>query len=323
MRILVTGAAGFIGSHVCEHFIELGHSVVGLDNFDIFYPKRIKQLNLTGLSVKKQFLFYEADIRDSEQLNRVFTAHKIDTVIHLAAKAGIRPSIESISDYYDVNVNGSISLLEAMRLNKVKKMIFASSSSVYGNNPKVPFSESDFVDNPISPYASTKKSGELLCHVFTHLYGFDITCLRFFTVFGPRQRPDLAIYKFTTLIDEGNPVPFYGDGSTARDYTYVNDIVKGISCALNNLGGYRVYNLGESKVIFLSDLVRTIEELLQKKATLKLLPLQAGDVRITQADISKAKNEIGYDPEYSFKEGMQEFVKWYSINKKFMTPGRD
>jgi UDP-glucuronate 4-epimerase len=323
MEILVTGAAGFIGSHVCEHFIELGHSVVGLDNFDIFYPKKIKQLNLTGLSGRKEFIFYEADIRDSEQLNRAFTSHKIDAVIHLAAKAGVRSSIESISDYYDVNVNGSISLLEAMRLNKVKKMIFASSSSVYGNNQNVPFSESDFVDNPISPYASTKKSGELLCHVFTHLYGFDITCLRFFTAFGPRQRPDLAIYKFTKLIDEGNPVPFYGDGSTARDYTYINDIVNGISCALNNLGGYRVYNLGESKVIFLSDLVRTIEKLLQKKATLKLLPLQSGDVRITHADVSKAKKEIGYDPKFSFKEGMKEFVQWYSINKKFMTPGID
>jgi len=200
MKILVTGAAGFIGSHVCEHFIELGHSVVGLDNFDIFYSKKIKQLNLAGLSGKKEFVFYEADIRNGEILNKVFTSHKIDTVIHLAAKAGVRPSIDSIADYYDVNVNGTISLLEAMRLNKVKKMIFASSSSVYGNNPNVPFSESDFVDNPISPYAATKKSGELLCHVYTHLYGFDITCLRFFTVFGPRQRPDLAICKFTKLI---------------------------------------------------------------------------------------------------------------------------
>ena len=323
MKILVTGAAGFIGSHVCEHFIELGHSVIGLDNFDIFYSKKIKQLNLAGLSGKKEFVFYEADIRDSEKLNTVFTSHKIDAVIHLAAKAGVRPSMELIADYYDVNVNGSISLLETMRLNKVKKMIFASSSSVYGNNPNVPFSESDFVDNPISPYASTKKSGELLCHVYTHLYGFDITCLRFFTVFGPRQRPDLAIYKFTKLIDEGNPVPFYGDGSTARDYTYINDTVKGISCALKNLGGYRVYNLGESKVIILSDLVRTIEEFLQKKAILNLLPLQSGDVKITHADISKAKHEIGYDPKYSFKEGMKEFVKWYSINKKFMTIGHD
>ena len=226
MKILVTGAAGFIGSHVCEHFIELGHSVVGLDNFDIFYPKKIKLLNLAGLSGKKEFIFYESDIRDSEKLNKLFASHKIDAVIHLAAKAGVRPSMELIADYYDVNVNGSISLLEAMRLNKVKKMIFASSSSVYGNNPSVPFSESDFVDNPISPYASTKKSGELLCHVYTHLYRFDITCLRFFTVFGPRQRPDLAIYKFTKLIDEGKPVPFYGDGSTARDYTYINDILK-------------------------------------------------------------------------------------------------
>ena len=208
----------------------------------------------------------------------------------MAAKAGVRPSIDSITEYYDVNVNGTVSLLESMRIYDVKKMLFASSSSVYGNNPKVPFSETDRVDNPISPYASTKKSGELLCHVYSHLYNFDITCLRFFTVFGPRQRPDLAIHKFTRLIDEGKPIPFYGDGSTSRDYTYIDDIVNGINCALNHLDGYRIYNLGESKVINLKQLVETIENSLGKKAILNRLPLQQGDVNITYAEYFKGKS---------------------------------
>jgi UDP-glucuronate 4-epimerase len=315
MKILVTGAAGFIGSHVCEHFIGLGHSVVGLDNFDAFYSKKIKLSNLNGLSKSNRFSFYEADIRSSDIINKIFASSGIDTVIHLAAKAGVRPSIDSVAEYYDVNVQGTLTLLEAMRFNGITRLIFASSSSVYGNNLKVPFSESDSVDNPISPYASTKKSGELLCHVYNYLYGFDITCLRFFTVFGPRQRPDLAIHKFTRLIDEGAPLPFYGDGTTARDYTYIDDILNGISCAFNNLGGYRIYNLGESRLITLSELVGIIEALMGKKAILNRLPLQSGDVMITHADISKAKLQIGYDPKFNFRDGMQEFVKWYSLNK--------
>jgi UDP-glucuronate 4-epimerase len=194
-------------------------------------------------------------------------------------------------------------------------MLFASSSSVYGNNVKVPFSESDSVDNPISPYASTKKSGELLCHVYCHLYGFEINCLRFFTVFGPRQRPDLAIHKFTKLIDEGKLIPFYGDGSSARDYTYIDDIVNGINCALNNLKGYNIYNLGESRIITLDRLVKSIEKALGKKAILERLPLQPGDVKITYADISRARAEINYDPKYTFDEGILEFISWYIANK--------
>jgi UDP-glucuronate 4-epimerase len=300
---------------VCEHFIGLGHSVIGLDNFDPFYSKKIKQLNLAGVQKSKEFVFYDVDIRNGDVLKKIFSSSEIDTVIHLAAKAGVRPSIDSIADYYDVNVNGTISLLETMRINKVKRLIFASSSSVYGNNPKVPFSETDFVDNPISPYASTKKSGELLCHVYSHLYRFNITCLRFFTVYGPRQRPDLAIHKFTRLIDEGKPIPFYGDGSTARDYTYITDILNGITCAFENLDGYRIYNLGESRLINLSELVRSIEIVLDKKAILTQLPLQSGDVNITHADISKAKEEIGYNPGTSFQDGIREFIKWYSANK--------
>jgi UDP-glucuronate 4-epimerase len=319
MNILVTGAAGFIGSHVCEYFIKRGHHIIGIDNFDSFYPANFKSLNLSELEVSSQFQFYKEDIRNNDSLNSIFSKNQVDIVIHLAAKAGVRPSIESITEYYDVNVNGTVSLLESMRIHKVKKLLFASSSSVYGNNSKVPFSESDIVDNPISPYASTKKSGELLCHVYSHLYQFDITCLRFFTVYGPRQRPDLAIHKFTRLIYEDKPIPFYGDGNTSRDYTYIDDIVNGVSCALNNLGGYRIYNLGESTVINLNKLVYTIEKFVGKKAVFNRLPLQQGDVNSTYADVSKAKEEIGYNPQYDFETGIQKFVEWYNNNKAILT----
>ncbi len=318
MNILVTGAAGFIGSHVCEHFIKEGHTVTGLDNFDNFYSIEFKNLNLSDIKENPLFKFHKGDIRDTNILQSIFSSEKIDAVIHLAAKAGVRPSIESVAEYYDVNVNGTVTLLESMRENDVTKMLFASSSSIYGNNSKVPFSESDFVDNPISPYASTKKSGELLCHVYSHLYNFDITCLRFFTVYGPRQRPDLAIHKFTMLIDQGSAIPFYGDGSTSRDYTYIDDIVNGISCALIHLDKYNVYNLGESKVIDLKKLVETIENALGKKATINKLPFQPGDVKITYADITKAKKEIGYNPKYNLETGIKKFTEWYNHNKSVL-----
>ena len=315
MNILITGAAGFIGSHACEHFIRLGNFVVGLDNFDSFYPKKIKKSNLAGVINNDNFRFYESDIRNAEALDKIFSSNKIDVVIHLAAKAGVRPSMNAITEYYDVNLNGTIILLEAMRKHLVNKMIFASSSSVYGNNIKVPFSEVDFVDNPISPYASTKKSGELLCHVYCHLYDMSISCLRFFTVFGPRQRPDLAIHKFTKLIDEGKPIPVFGDGSTARDYTYILDIVNGIECALNKLDGYNIFNLGESRTTSLNELVEMLENAVGKKAIREIFPLQPGDVKITFADISKARSCIGYNPVYTMSSGINEFVKWYHDNK--------
>lgn len=318
MNILITGAAGFIGSHACRYFTGLGHRVTGIDNYDSFYPEKFKHLNLDQLKKNNRFSIHRIDIRDKHALNAIFSSASIDVVIHLAAKAGVRPSIEDITNYYDVNVNGTVSLLEAMKVNQVTKLVFASSSSVYGNNKKVPFSESDPVDNPISPYASSKKSGELLCYVYSYLYGFDITCLRFFTVFGPGQRPDLAIHKFTRLIDMGEAIPFFGDGSTARDYTYIDDIINGMDCALQKLKGYHIYNLGESRVIDLNKLVSTIEEELGKKAILNRLPLQDGDVVITYADISKAKEEIGYNPTYGFKEGIHEFVHWYLINKDIL-----
>jgi UDP-glucuronate 4-epimerase len=315
MMILVTGAAGFIGSNTCEHLINSGNSIIGIDNFDNFYPRNIKEKNLSKLRQNNRFQFHEADIRNKGQLDAIFSSNNIDAVIHLAAKAGVRPSIENIEDYYDVNVNGTICLLETMKIHNVKKMIFASSSSVYGNSKNIPFNEADNVDNPISPYASTKKSGELLCYVYYHLYGFDITCLRFFTVYGPRQRPDLAIHKFTGLINAGKPIPFYGDGSTARDYTYINDIVSGIECALNKINGYKIYNLGGSGVVDLNTMVQSIEEILGKKAILNRLPAQMGDVVITYADINKAKSEIGYNPGFPFKNGLRLFIEWFLENK--------
>lgn len=311
MNILVTGAAGFIGSHVCEHLVEAGNRVIGVDNFDPFYARQIKEENLVQLKKRDHFRFYETDIRDSRMLEEIFGEEKPDRVIHLAAKAGVRPSIESVKEYYDVNVNGTLSLLEVMKKYNVSKMIFASSSSVYGNNHKVPFSEDDPVDNPVSPYASTKKSGELLCHVYHHLYGFDITCLRFFTVYGPRQRPDLAIHKFTRLIDEGKPIPFFGDGTSSRDYTFIKDIVQGVMSALNHLDGYRIYNLGESHVITLQELVQVIEIQLGKWAILNRLPAQPGDVKTTYADISRASEEIGYSPKFPVEKGIAAFIDWY------------
>lgn len=309
--MLITGGAGFIGSNLSDYLLFSGNKVVALDNFDEFYPRRIKVKNLEAAAKSENFKLIEGDIRDRGLLSEIFEAENIDVIVHLAAKAGVRPSIDNTEEYYDVNINGTLSILEAMKKKGLKKIVFASSSSVYGNNIKVPFSENDFVDNPISPYAATKKSGELLCHVYSHLYNFDITCLRFFTVFGPRQRPDLAIHKFTKLIDESKPVPFFGDGSTARDYTYVSDIVHGINQAIKNLKGFNVYNLGESNTVTLSELVNTLEEIIGKPAILNQLPKQDGDVELTFADISKATNEIDYKPTVHIKDGLKSFVEWY------------
>jgi UDP-glucuronate 4-epimerase len=316
MKVLVTGVAGFIGSHLSEKLISLGHQVIGIDNFDPFYPRNFKESNLEVLRTSDRFSLCELDLRNKESIKDIFSNQSVDLVVHLAAKAGVRPSIEHISEYYQVNIDGTINLLECMREADVKRLIFASSSSVYGNNQKVPFSETDFVDNPISPYAATKKSGELLCHVYTSLYGFDITCLRFFTVFGPRQRPDLAIHKFTRLIDHGKSIPFFGDGSTSRDYTYIDDIISGIICATEKLNGFNVYNLGESRVIKLNELIGFIEKSLGKKAILDMQPLQPGDVEKTFADITKSKHELGYNPKYDFETGIMEFVAWYKKYEK-------
>lgn len=314
MNIIVTGGAGFIGSHLCGILLDEGHNVICIDNFNEFYDPSIKRNNISEFILDNKFDLKEGDILDKIFLEKVFTERVIDFVIHLAAMAGVRNSILKPEQYYNVNVNGTLNILEAMKQHNVKNLIFASSSSIYGNNKKVPFSESDSVDSPISPYAATKKAGELLCYTYHHLYNFNITCLRFFTVYGNRQRPDLAIYKFTKALFENKPIPFYGDGSTRRDYTHVSDIVHGILNAIKENTGYSIYNLGESQTISLNELLKLIEINTGQKAILDMLPMQAGDVNQTFADISKAKAELAYAPKVTIEEGIKDFVQWYRTN---------
>ncbi|ACU08940.1 UDP-N-acetylglucosamine 4-epimerase [Flavobacteriaceae bacterium 3519-10] len=340
MNYLVTGGSGFIGSHLVEHLLKNGHSVINVDNFDDFYDYRIKiknTLSSTGLETafafqdkgrdiqkvifetsSRDYQLYYQDIRDRSGLQKIFAKHKIDAVIHLAALAGVRPSIERPADYEEVNIKGTMNLWEVCREHRVNKIVCASSSSVYGNNEKIPFSETDSVDEPISPYAATKRAGEILGHVYHHLYGIDMVHLRFFTVFGPRQRPDLAIHKFTSLIRSKNEIPFYGDGSTARDYTYIDDIIDGILKTITylhrNNGVYEILNLGENQVITLDEMLSAIEENLEIMSLKKRLPLQPGDVQITNADISKARALIGYNPTTNFHIGIKKFVEWFLRN---------
>jgi UDP-glucuronate 4-epimerase len=311
MQLLVTGAAGFIGSHLCERLLSDGHRVAGLDNFDAFYSPQVKRKNIAGCTSKKEFKLVEGDIRDNKCVESILTADKIEMIFHFAAKAGVRPSIEDPLGYQDVNVRGTLILLEAARKFGIKKFIFASSSSVYGNNKKVPFSETDSVDNPISPYAATKKAGELLCYTYSHLYDIDMTCLRLFTVYGARQRPDLAVHKFTKLIEAGQPIPVFGDGSMARDHTYIDDIIEGVIGAMHTCKGYEIYNLGESRPIRLDTLIQYIENTLGKKAIINRLPLQPGDVIITYADVSKAMKMLDYKPKTQLEDGLKKFVNWF------------
>jgi UDP-glucuronate 4-epimerase len=308
--ILVTGGAGFIGSHLCEYLLGSGHKVVCVDNFNSFYDPGIKEQNISALISSEDFNLVKADIRDKARLAEIFEENNPDLVIHLAAMPGVRPSIKDPFLYYDVNVNGTLTVLETMRRYGVKRMIFASSSSVYGNNSKIPFSESDPVDSPISPYASSKRACELLCSTWHSLYQFEIFCLRFFTVYGPRQRPDLAIHSFTNKILDNSPLQIYGDGSSFRDYTYIDDVLQGINNAINRLKGFNIYNLGESRKVLLSEVIETIENALGKKAVKEYLPFQAGDVNATFADISKARQELNYNPSFDFREGIAEFVRW-------------
>ncbi len=310
MKIVVTGAAGFIGSHLCEALLHANHTVVGLDCFDDFYDPNVKRRNLRSALDHPGFELVEGDIRDTDCVNRVIVAGDVDAVVHLAARAGVRPSIEQPLLYEDVNVHGTLVILEACR-QAACQLIFASSSSVYGNNKKVPFAETDPVDDPISPYAATKKSGELLCHTYHHLYRIPTTCLRFFTVYGPRQRPDLAIHKFTRLIEAGEPIPVFGDGTMERDFTYIDDIIDGITRAIDRCEGYRIYNLGESSPIALGDLVTAIEKALGKKATITQKPLQPGDVRRTFADVTAATRDLGYQPTTAIDTGLTRFVEWF------------
>lgn len=315
-KILITGAAGFIGSSLADDLLAKGFSIMGIDNFDSFYTRDIKETNISNALKHNLYSFQEGDIRDMEFLNSCFSGFRPDIVIHLAAKAGVRPSIKNPASYYDVNVNGTLNMLEAMRKNKIGRMLFASSSSVYGNNKKIPFAESDNVDFPVSPYAASKKACELLCHTYHHLFDMDIFCLRFFTVYGPRQRPDLAINKFTRALLNDEPITLFGDGSTSRDYTHISDILQGIGQAMENLKGFGIFNLGESNAISLKELVALLENSTGKKADIKYLPMQDGDVLRTFADISRAKGVLGYNPVVNIADGIRNYVEWVRVNNR-------
>lgn len=340
MNYLVTGGSGFIGSHLIEQLLKNGHSVINIDNFDDFYDYKIKIRNtlgsigdnsdfefsdresdltkLSSITESSNYILYTEDIRNKNALKTVFENHSVDLVVHLAALAGVRPSIERPLEYEEVNIKGTMNLWELCREFNIKKFINASSSSVYGNNEKIPFTETDNVDRPISPYAATKRCVEVLGHVYHNLYNIDSIHLRFFTVYGPRQRPDLAIYKFTKLITEEKEIPFYGDGSTSRDYTYIDDIIDGILKSINyiesNSNLYEIINLGESEVISLNEMLSSLEITLKKSAIKKNLPMQPGDVLKTNADITKAKTLIGYKPATNFQNGIKNFVEWFLRN---------
>jgi UDP-glucuronate 4-epimerase len=310
--ILVTGAAGFIGSHLVDRLLADGRDVLGLDNFDPFYDPALKRRNLAGALAHPRFRLAEHDLRDTEALGRLVAESRPIAIAHLAARAGVRPSIEQPSLYAEVNVLGTTRLLEAAcRLDPLPRFVYASSSSVYGDRPDAPFRESDPVDRPISPYAATKKACELIAHTFHHLHGLPVTGLRFFTAYGPRNRPDLALYKFARLIDAGRPVPMFGDGSTRRDYTYVADIVDGVARAIDRCSLHHLYNLGHSEPIPLHEMIATIGRALGKEPVIDRLPEQPGDVRQTFADISLARAELGYDPATPFAEGVARFVAWF------------
>jgi len=315
MRILITGGAGFIGARLAKHLLESGSEVIVIDNLNDYYDPKIKKSNIKELSEFPEFKFYKGDIRSIADIESIFQQQKIDMVVHLAAMAGVRPSIQDPKLYYDVNINGTLNILETMRKYSCKKMIFGSSSSVYGNNKEVPFSEEHPVDHPISPYAATKKSGELLCYNYHHLYNFDIFCLRFFSVYGPGQRPEMAIAKFTKAIFNGDDIPMYGDGSSERDYTYVADIIQGITLSMSKLRGYDVINLGESSTISLKALITLIEKHCGQSAHIEKLPMQAGDVMITYADINKASRRLGYKPTTDIDSGIAQYVKWFKKHR--------
>ncbi|SDF72884.1 GDP-mannose 4,6-dehydratase [Sporolituus thermophilus] len=316
-QILVTGGAGFIGSHLVDRLLAAGYWVAVIDDFNDFYEPAVKRQNVAEHITHPNYRLYEGDIRDRAFLDEVFAANSFTAVVHLAARAGVRPSLVEPVLYQEVNVGGTQNIFECCRKFEVKKCIFGSSSSVYGINSKVPFAEDDPIFQPISPYAATKAAGELLAHVYSHLYGIQILCLRFFTVYGPRQRPDLAIHKFTKLIDQGLPIPVYGDGSTCRDYTYVDDIVNGIIGALHYSASlYEIINLGNSDTVYLKDLIRVIEECLGKKAVIKWLPPQPGDVPLTFADIGKARRLLDFEPATAIEEGIANFVAWYRQSRR-------
>ncbi len=311
--VLITGGAGFIGSHLCRRLLEEGARVICLDNFDSFYDPNIKIKNIKELveGYPERFQLKTGDIRNPEHLREIYRENPVHRVVHLAARAGVRPSIEHPLLYQDVNIRGTITLLEVCKEFGIKEFIFASSSSVYGENQRIPFSEEDLDIQPISPYGATKRAGELLCYSYHYLYGMNIACLRIFTAYGPRQRPEMAIHKFTRLIDRGEVIPIYGDGSSRRDYTYIDDLIDGFMATLSHHRGFEIYNLGESQTTSLIELVKLIEEAFGKKAHIEMLESQPGDVSVTYADIRKARRMLGYQPRVKIEEGIKRFVEWY------------
>jgi UDP-glucuronate 4-epimerase len=316
-NILITGGAGFIGSHLVDHLLsENEWAVTVVDDFNDFYDPAIKHENANRAASDPNYRLVEADIRDKHALAPVFDNANFECIVHLAARAGVRPSLEQPELYAETNINGTLNLLELARSHGIRQFVFGSSSSVYGINAKVPFSEDDPIRQPISPYAATKGAGELLCHTYTHLYGIRCVCLRFFTVYGPRQRPDLAIHKFARLISEGKPIPVFGDGTTRRDYTFVDDIIAGVRASIDYVGDYgksdyEVFNLGESRTVELRELISLIEKELDQHAVIDRRPLQPGDVPQTFADISKARALLGYNPQTQIEEGIKRFVEWF------------
>lgn len=308
--VLVTGAAGFIGSHLCEALVARGDTVIGIDNFDPYYNPQIKRRNLAGLLAGERFTLIEGDINDPPALAAAFEPG-IEGVVHLAAKAGVRPSIAQPLDYARVNVEGTAAVLEAARRHGVGRFVFGSSSSVYGAANEVPFSEDQRIDRPISPYAATKVAGEALCHTWHHLYGLPIVMLRFFTVYGPRQRPDLAINKFVRLLDGGEPIPQFGDGSSSRDYTFVADIVRGIIAAYDSDLDFEIINLGGSSPVRLDELIAAVGAAVGVEPRVEVLPDQPGDVPRTYASVDKARRLLGWEPRVPLSEGLRAFVAWY------------
>ncbi len=315
--VLVTGGAGFIGSHLCERLLAESREVIIVDDLNDFYSPQLKKANLDQVRAFGNVVFYQCDICDFNEVDSIVRRHQPDAIVHLAARAGVRPSLEQPLLYERVNVHGTMVLLEAARASGVNKFVFASSSSVYGAANRVPFVEDDHLNLPISPYAATKIAGEKICFTYSHLYGIQAICLRFFTVYGPRQRPDLAIRKFIEMVDSGEPIPVFGDGSTARDYTYIDDIVDGITAAIEHPCRFEVLNLGNSHPVSLAMMIRTIENAVGKQAKMKPLPIQPGDVPITFADISKARDLLGYSPQVTFSDGIRRFVEWHAANRAY------
>jgi UDP-glucuronate 4-epimerase len=315
--ILITGGAGFIGSHLVDQLLSEGDwRITVVDDFNDFYSPSIKRDNIREHLKNPNYKLVEADIRDQVALEQAFVEANFDCIVHLAARAGVRPSLKEPQLYVETNINGTMNLLELARTHGVKQFVFGSSSSVYGVNEKVPFAEDDPIFNPISPYAATKAAGELICHTYSHLYDMRIVCLRFFTVYGARQRPDLAIHKFAKLIGEGKPIPVFGDGSTRRDYTYIDDIIAGVRAAIDyDQTNYEVINLGESRTVELRELIALIKTELGTQAAIDWQPLQPGDVPQTFADISKARRLLNYSPQTQIEMGIKQFIEWFKSQR--------